>query len=1472
MELSDAYSSEGLSQEEVSRVVRSLDPKGRGYVTYEAFESFCFSRLKLCEDDTLEYVPARRVLRGHSAPVCAISFLPHSSLLATAAADGTVRLWDPCHIQYNLVFPSGVHHLRKMPGYYFATPDSWVSPPAASVVLRLEDAATSSSQCRKMTATTLRSVSLQTRSTNSRIVASQESIAEALEFDKVQGAVRGLLYLLDDGTIIALATDTFDARLITLCVEDAGHFLRCGADAAMLRVIFGERHRILRVGFVASTAFHSFAMIEGALDTHRDQDDIHPLATPGGGDANVLRVLQINLVLFTQEFDSIENDVRHLLVDKGDYMTDTTTDCELLFAELTDGSKSVVVAWAVERATFMMSANKVKCELSESKLKDLRAGAIHSALLSWRHAIHAFRSSISNENKGARDVARATRGALEACAKASVRTLVQPSKGREEASKSFTVAATFFSNPCTNDTFLAAAFCASLAFQRIISRTGNSLVSSETLIPELRLVAETLRFDIRYVCLQALGAMPSLTLNRALRIMKLNRATTVVVPTVFFVHRALLGEMTYKMWQEVIDESAPLRSLKEAGTFRVIDCASFSQVCDFGYLAFDDISSTISSYARDAHEVLRSRDTDHTWLQRWACLAECERLVDQIRLAREEIWAATHPLFRRVDQLLFSGEECKACAPLSESSSLGVFRPRRTSCCLVSVKEWRLDGASSSVADAFCCTLESQANVEPALSFRLRGTFSENSLARIADTSSRLSHESLVPMLFVDDSPSYLFFDVREEPVTTLREVLSIHGGVGLSDRGVLITRLWLGQLSRGLAHMHARGLVCRTLRAEHIIVSSDGLRIVPLIPFDLDDDRDCSLPLAEMFSPDDVLTPPEAIEISMASGTLAFKIGDELNRPSRAWDSWSLGVLLCELICSTKPDSWVAQLGRYLRSQINFPQSGTMCNDISATAALSAAARSLHFEVFVGKTTSSTLAALRRGWRHLFLTNRHRDVRNIRDTVSANIAALASDARLRGDSFSPSDILHKLNEAEISEERLRSILVDEFRFLLEDADVKALVENYDEIKDAFFTEESPVLLSTLVACFETVPSRRITTTSLVDIAETLSAMDAAEARLEVEAYLTGALPKSSSWYQKHVLDPLERLESNEDDDFETFVDVARAAKQMVGGDIEDDDNLDLVLLDNVAERCVALAAAFENAGPVYPLILELLRRVHGEDASFERIVLASTKFLTLPNAPPRNDDQIAVVEEVLEVYAEIVPHEHLRSLVSASRALLDSTSTDGGRAGRRGAAKAFAMLCRNEVAASALLDADAPGRLLSLTSDRGCVELRCDAVNCAKHACILAKNVEREDDPQRLLAFEFTSVPWIAALSRILRSPSASRAETDAAYDTLGAMVDDAPHGSTRNFGSGGALTALIFALQHSNKFRGEKKVCQDTSEAGGRRNRLLQPFNDSSSHHYSSAKARRLLGDVILLGSEYPAASLLHSAYPHVVDAVLN
>lgn len=97
-------------------------------------------------------IPCKKILLGHHAQVTSVSYMPLSMLLVSGAANGEVRLWDPCARPQKLAPPltppcrsplvderdecyqpygqgdaAGAYnrYLRKWPGIYLETPEEW---------------------------------------------------------------------------------------------------------------------------------------------------------------------------------------------------------------------------------------------------------------------------------------------------------------------------------------------------------------------------------------------------------------------------------------------------------------------------------------------------------------------------------------------------------------------------------------------------------------------------------------------------------------------------------------------------------------------------------------------------------------------------------------------------------------------------------------------------------------------------------------------------------------------------------------------------------------------------------------------------------------------------------------------------------------------------------------------------------------------------------------------------------------------------------------------------------------------------------------------------------------------------------------------------------------------------------------------------------------------------------------------------
>ena len=130
---------------------------------------------------------------------------------------------------------------------------------------------------------------------------------------------------------------------------------------------------------------------------------------------------------------------------------------------------------------------------------------------------------------------------------------------------------------------------------------------------------------------------------------------------------------------------------------------------------------------------------------------------------------------------------------------------------------------------------------------------------------------------------------------------------------------------------------------------------------------------------------------------------------------------------------------------------------------------------------------------------------------------------------------------------------------------------------------------------------------------------------------------------------------------------------------------------------------------------------------------------------------------------------------------------------------------------------------------------------------------------PRVALARRFSEAPWVAALARTIRSPSATPAELDVAFEALGVLAAQGDVGQ-RHFGAGGALPALVFVLNRGGNTTSDRR--QDTCEAGGTTHRLLDPFGVPGGSR--ADLARRVLG--LILRGDGAFKRVLEKAHPYL------
>ena len=332
---------QGISTEDAEHVCRALaDAQGR--ITYRAFENFLWggkptsgvaaAAARLSGADTNGFggappvwaprvVATKWVMSGHRGAVTAINFLSASMLIVSTSRDGVVRLWDPTSHPHRLVHPGDTRHRRVHPGFYKRQADEWTATgrPYVCVHELSLSAVTLPGQAQGKpppgrTAVALLASGLDAAAARSQVVLAKLAAAEARALDaKLAGQAdlpvcRGFLYLLDDGELIAVPSQSFEPVFVTL--SDAAFFEVTGLvslssdDAFALRRVFYARHRVLRVLYVSSFQFASLEALRATLKT-----------TGAAADRRVeLRAfVNAELVIFGHADDGPEHSVRAAL-------------------------------------------------------------------------------------------------------------------------------------------------------------------------------------------------------------------------------------------------------------------------------------------------------------------------------------------------------------------------------------------------------------------------------------------------------------------------------------------------------------------------------------------------------------------------------------------------------------------------------------------------------------------------------------------------------------------------------------------------------------------------------------------------------------------------------------------------------------------------------------------------------------------------------------------------------------------------------------------------------------------------------------------------------------------------------------------------------------------------------------------------------------------------------------------------------
>ena len=216
-------------------------------------------------------------------------------LLASSAADGTVRLWDPTAHPHRLVQPTEARHVRVAPGYYKRLPMEWTrtgAPYACVAEIALGNVPLLSTP---KTASTVQSVHAKDKTRVARCLLAtvldtvtarclvqidKDNAKECEDIDKKiekKGGggppCRGFLYLLESGEVLSVTAKQFDPVYVTLSdpsfFEVTGLVAGTAAQAYALRRVFQVRHQVLRVFYCLSNALGTLAALRDAV-VHND--------------------------------------------------------------------------------------------------------------------------------------------------------------------------------------------------------------------------------------------------------------------------------------------------------------------------------------------------------------------------------------------------------------------------------------------------------------------------------------------------------------------------------------------------------------------------------------------------------------------------------------------------------------------------------------------------------------------------------------------------------------------------------------------------------------------------------------------------------------------------------------------------------------------------------------------------------------------------------------------------------------------------------------------------------------------------------------------------------------------------------------------------------------------------------------------------------------------------------------------------
>ncbi|KAJ1457763.1 hypothetical protein M885DRAFT_514823 [Pelagophyceae sp. CCMP2097] len=1382
---------------------------GRTLVTLREFESFARVSSGAASSGAPTFRAAERILRGHGGAITALVYCEATELLASAGADATLRLWEPEPLRHALVVPGAAHHLRVGVGQYRPLNDEWAAASATEKLCVSLD----------RPATRLRCARLRATCAASPVDVSAAGVREAHRVDAAVGAnvqLSGFAYLMRSGGVDYLETTglDFDDRFVGLRLRDAA-FLTCVADDAA-KVLLNKRRDVVRVAY--------FAAADARADVAAFLDDA--LAWPLAKAEQERRRLglQLEFVFFACPHDDLTTDVSPTAGDMAAEKVESTVfdECaEVVFAEVgtgAAGSRKAAVGWAVSRLDVGRRA------VGDAALDD--AAVARAGLAAWSASLDSWRGALASSARAIVEThAALDREAAEhehATRRWLARVRIDADASDGAARLAFRAAQR--SPKYRGDVLRSALLALSVVFDRgggalQIDEVRRRLAQLAPLYHCAAWAARALEDGPQHFDANEAGAIVA---GRGLDCGLTREAAVALL-------RPLVGEHalddTYDLLggDAVVDEATFVAAVRELEISRRLDRALIRPADPRRGAGL--LEQWAALEASEAHLAGGADVALRTTFYAAAPLRVC--LGRLAAVAKRPLLGGNAPPDRpdgdgvpdlgrpaRRYRVVVSPDDDDGAASDGEGAGeTALRRPGRRAA--------RLHDALSAGPDcaAHHVYIADDSGIElAAVAFRLRGRFGDAEarspgapaevrasqrprLVDLAATPAMLACAHLLggvglthaPDFFLDAehadagaAPRWLVFQGLEPGSRTLRELLSAHGAPPDA-----VTRLWFRQMCAAAAHAHRHALVLVTLCAEHVVVSSDGAR-VRVVPVGLRE-AGRAAPRCDL---DDVSTPPEFSAQFMAEwlrdgSVSAFprrrRDGRETIdcgiRPTAAWDSWGLGLLLRE--CA-RPFRRFSGYAHQVRAHLT---------------ATEGRASGFFFDALELKRISGAFAP-------------------VEETVSRleQYATLCdADAALREDAprfrvvdavrAALCDANHGLSQPSMRADAIFSALVG-LGFELTAAEAEALAARCagDFYALAALLDEY-VAVSTAdcyVALLDADAAKRPLAADLL-VSPYLNSQSGYEreyeAGVKAALYATGGVvtPRALA---KHLMGPLRRLERCKASGIATgggagvldaiVGDFRRVCDGVVLALRSDDLALcDVVFSRNVLERCFDFAATFgETAAELFPdeafdeqpaarrrrrgdhdgaaklradgvffVVTRLSACVAGaleslatdpqaavsrlDDDLLDRVVMVAAKLLTCGAtraveglAPPGAAayDFARAGPPLAQLFERTAP-QFLSDVVAAVRAA--SFTPQRARAGaassvRRGAARALAAAFRGGLSARrsarAFVSLDVGELLLPLAADAGCGDVRIAALQCCLNAVAAAAAAARAD------------------------------------------------------------------------------------------------------------------------------------------------